>query len=974
MNPPDDALDDRQAILAEDGDAPARAGGSGALPPDPRAIVNRKTLAARLASLPSSEGGAPDRAAALAIFRDALETGRAEVRRRFEANQDGVLASQELCYLIDQLLRSLHEFAVTRAYPQANPSMAEKLAMVATGGYGRGELAPFSDIDLLFLIPYKRTPFVEQLVEYMLYFLWDLGLKVGHATRTVDECLRQARADFTVMTGLLEARYVAGEQSLYLDLRRRFRKDIQDVSGAGVKFVEAKLAERNARHKKLGDTRYALEPNMKEGKGGLRDLHTLFWIAKFLYKVRNVDALVGRKVLTEGEASIFRKAEQYFWSLRFALHYLAGRPEERLTFDVQPRLAEQFGYTDHAGARGVERLMRHYFLYAKSVGDLTRIFCAALEAQHTKRLSARLSGLPFFRKDVEGFRVDADRLSVADADLFKKDPVALIRLFEVAQRHDLDIHPATLRLVTRNARLVDQALRDNQEANRLFLQILTSEKAPEAALRRMGEAGVLGRFIPDFGRVVAQMQYDMYHSFTVDEHTLMAIGILHRIEQGALSDEVPIASDVVHKIQSRRVLYVALFLHDIAKGRGGDHSELGADIAHELCPRLGFEDWETETVAWLVRYHLLMSNTAFKRDIDDPQTIADFAAEVQSLERLRLLLVLTVADIRAVGPRIWNGWKAQLLRDLYYRTEEYLSGGLTGDATSLRAVAAQRTLEARLSHWPHETVERHLSRASAAYWLGFDADTLERHATLVRTLEESDRPFAVEFRIDRWRAVTEATVATRDRAGLFARLAGAFALAGASIVEARINTFSDGLALDAFSLQEGGGAEIGRQEGAGRAIEEPDRLARIERMIARMLAEEGPVPLLEFPPSPVADRFSLFRVAPRVLIDNAASAAYTVIEVNGRDRRGFLYALTRTLSELKLQIASAKISTFGARAIDVFYVKDQYGLKIENEKRIEAIRAALMAALEDPNQAVPPPSPKATELATPANFNQRKAG
>jgi len=954
----DHAADERpESAGPADGTALPRA--AGAPPADRRAIVNRKAIAIRLAALPNADGGVPDRLAALAIFRDALETGRAEVRRRFETSRDGVAASQELCYLVDQLLRSLHEFAVTRAYPQANPSTAEKLAMVATGGYSRGELAPFSDIDLLFLIPYKRTPHIEQLVECMLYFLWDLGLKVGHATRSVDECLRQARADFTVMTGLLEARYVAGEQSLYLELRRRFRKEIQEAPGGGEKFVEAKLAERNARHKRLGDSRYALEPNMKEGKGGLRDLHTLFWIAKFLYRVRNVDALVGRKVLTEAEATIFGKAEQYFWSLRFALHYLGNRPEERLTFDVQPRLAEQFGYTDHAGARGVERLMKHYFLYAKGVGDLTRIFCAALEAQHSKRLSARLSGMPFFRKDVEGFRVEGDRLSVADPELFRRDPVALLRLFEVAQRHELDIHPATLRLVTRNLRLVDQGLRDDPEANRLFLAILTSPKAPEASLRRLGEAGVLGRFIPDFGRVVAQMQYDMYHSFTVDEHTLMAIGILHRIEQGALRDEVPIASDVVHKVLSRRVLYVALFLHDIAKGRGGDHSELGADIAHQLCPRLGFEDWETETVAWLVRFHLLMSNNAFKRDIDDPQTIADFAAEVQSLERLRLLLVLTVADIRAVGPRIWNGWKAQLLRDLYYRTEEYLSGGLTGDATSARAVAAQKKLEATLGHWPHETLERHLTRASAAYWLGFDAATLERHAALVRKVEDRDLPFAVEFRIDRWRAVTEATVVTRDRTGLFARLAGAFALAGASIVEARINTFSDGLALDAFSLQEGGG-----QDGAGRAIEEPDRLARIERMIGRMLAEEGPVPLLEFPPSPIADRFRLFRVPPRVLIDNAASAAYTVIEVNGRDRRGFLYALTRTLSELKLQIASAKISTFGARAIDVFYVKDQYGLKIENEKRIERIRAALMAALEDPAQA----------QKLPANANQRKAG
>ncbi|MEX0809379.1 MAG: [protein-PII] uridylyltransferase [Dongiaceae bacterium] len=939
-------------------------------PADQRAIVNRRAIAARLAALPL-EGPSdaalrsPARSDVLALFRAALDEGRAEIRHRFEATRDGRIAAEEMSFLVDQLLRSLHEFAIATAYPNANPSTAERVAIVATGGYGRGELAPFSDIDLLFVTPYKRAPYVEQLVEYLLYFLWDLGLKVGQATRSVDESIRQATSDMTIRTGLLEARFVAGEQSLYLDLRRRFRKEIQEAPGSGLAFVEAKLSERNRRHKRLGDSRYALEPNIKDGKGGLRDLHTLFWIAKYLYRVRSVDALVGRKVLSEDEATTFRKADAFLWSLRFALHYLTDRAEERLTFDLQPRLAEQFAYTDHAGARGVERLMRHYFLIAKGVGDLTRIFCATLEAQHSKSRVPRASGVPFFKKDVEGFPVDGDRLAIAERDLFARDPVAMIRLFETAQRHGLDIHPATLRLVTRHLRLVDQGLRDNPEANRLFLDILTSPQAPEAALRRMSEAGVLGRFIPDFGRVVAQMQYDMYHSYTVDEHTLMAIGILHRIEEGELKDEVPIASDVIHKVLSRRVLYVALFLHDIAKGRGGDHSELGADIAHELCPRLGFEDWETETVAWLVRHHLLMSNTAFKRDIDDPLTIEAFSGEVQSLERLRLLLVLTVADIRAVGPRIWNGWKAQLLRDLYYRTENYLSGGLSGDATSARAIVARQALEARLGDWKHDDVEAHLSRAGAAYWLGFETDALVRQAELVRRVERDGLPFAAEFQVDHWRAVTEATVATRDRAGLFARLAGAFALAGASIVEARIFTFADGMAVDSFSLQEGTG-----QEGAARAIEEPWRLERIERAIRRMLKDEGPVPLLTFPPSPVADRFQMFSVAPCVLIDNQASASHTVIEVNGRDRRGLLYALGRALSEHRLQISSAKISTFGARAVDVFYVKDQYGLKVENAKRIDAIRAALMAALQAPEQ----PAEAAGGDASIDNLPTRRAG
>jgi [protein-PII] uridylyltransferase len=909
---------------------------------DQRAIIDRRDLAEALA-----RAGADDppsaRPAVLAALKTALAAGRAEIRRRFEGDDDGRAAVAATCFLMDQLIRGLHEFAAGAVYPLANPSAAERLALVAVGGYGRGELAPHSDIDILFLLPYKLTPHGEQVVEYLLYHLWDLGLKIGHATRSVDDCLRQAKADMTIRTGLLEARYLSGDGALFPELRRRFAKEV--VAGTGVAFVEAKLAERDERHRRLGNSRYALEPNIKDGKGGLRDLHALYWIAKYLYRVDDIAALVDRDVFTAAEIARFKRAEAFLWSVRCHLHYLAGRAEERLTFDLQPEIARRLGYTDHAGAKGVERLMKHYFLIAKSVGDLTRIFCAAIEAAHQRRTRVRLPGLGLLRREVEGFKVDAGRLKIAGAEALARHPVDLLRVFEVAQRHGLDIHPATLRLITQNLRLIDRGLRDDAEANRLFLAMLTSRRDCEATLRRLSEAGVFGRFVPDFGRVVAQMQYDMYHHYTVDEHTLFAIGILSCVERGELKDEVPIASRVVHQVLSRRVLYLAVLLHDIAKGRGGDHSELGAEIALKLCPRLGLADEETESVAWLVRWHLLMSNTAFKRDIDDPQTIVDFAGQVQSVERLRLLLVLTVADIRAVGPKTWNGWKAQLLRELYYRAEEKLSGGMIAEGRENRVDAATSALSAELADWSADDIATHLARGTPAYWLAFDAKTLARQARLVRSAEAAGQELSIETRIDQWRAVTEVTIYTPDRHGLFALLAGAIAATGGNIVDARIFTLTNGMALDSFWVQ----------DAEGGPFERPDRLARLAAMVERTLAG-GALSDPDRRLSALPSRFAVFPVVPRVLIDNRASATHTVIEINGRDRPGLLYRLTSALSELKLQISSAKISTFGQRAVDVFYVKDLFGLKIEAEPKLRVIRARLLEALED-GRPVAPPAP-----------------
>jgi len=904
-----------------------------------RRIVDRRELVEQLDAVAETIGDPSAlRAAVLAVLKAALEAGRVEIRRRFDREADtaqrGHRCVQAHCFLVDQLVRLIYDFAYERVYPVANPTEGEKQAIVAVGGYGRGELAPQSDIDLLFLSNWKLTPHAEQIVEFLLYTLWDLGLKVGHATRSVDECIRLAGSDLTIRTSLLEARYLWGDAGLYRSLRQKFR-DLTAAEGANG-FVTQKLAERDVRHGKMGDSRYVLEPNIKDGKGGLRDLHTLFWIAKNLYRVDAIGDLVERNVFTEQESGLFRKAHAFLTTVRCHLHYLTGRPEERLTFDVQPEIARSMGYGDRKSQRGVERFMRHYYLVAKDVGDLTRIFCAALEDETKRRPWVRLPGRLGGEREFGDFVARSGRLNIKHDEVFRQDPVNMLRLFETAQNQRLDVHPTALRQVTQSLKSIDHAVRRDSAANASFLTMLTSKNDPAATLRRLNEAGVLGRFIPDFGRVVAQMQHDMYHVFTVDEHSIRAIGLLHRIESGDLAEDHPLATEIVHKVASRRALYVAVLLHDIAKGRGGDHSILGAELALELCPRFGLDDEETETVSWLVRYHLTMSNTAQKRDIDDPKTIRDFADHCQSPERLRLLLVLTVADMRATGPSVWNGWKAALLRDLYYRTEELLSGSVGADGVAARVARAKDAVAARLADWPSEDVDAYLALGYTAYWLSLDSATHARHAALTQKAHRGKANLSIDVEIDERRSISEVTVYTPDHPGLFSQIAGAMALFGASIVEARIFTLANGHALDIFTIQ----------NAAGKAITDLADLDRLKTRIASSLTGKlRPWRELVGRESLPRRARDVFEVPPRVLIDNTASNFFTVIEVNGRDRPGLLHDVTRALTESGMQIGTAKISTYGERVVDVFYVKDVFGMKIANAQKQEEVRKAVLASL-----------------------------
>jgi [protein-PII] uridylyltransferase len=905
--------------------------------PHPKAPPKFNILPSRgqLAEALEAAKGEP-RVAFLAVLKPYLAQARSIISDNVDAGMTGIAAAESFAQFMDALLCALADQVTKSVHQVQNPTKSERMSLAAVGGYGRGRLAPGSDVDILFVLPYKQTAWGESVVETMLYVLWDLGLKVGHATRSVDEAIRQAKADMTIRTATLEARLLWGDPALYEDLRQRYWAEV--AVAPGLDFIDAKLSERETRHRRMGESRYLVEPQVKDGKGGLRDLESLYWIGKYLFRVQRAADLVGVGLLMPDERRKFEKAEAFLWTVRVHLHLLTGRAEERLTFDVQREMAKRLGYAAHGGLSAVERFMKHYFLVAKDVGDLTRIFCSTLEDQQRKYRRGLRRFIPRFGGRLRkhgSFVSDNGRLDIASPDVFEKDPVNLLRLFQVADASDLDIHPNALRAVTRSLRLVDKSLRNNADANQVFMSLLASRHDPERALRRLNEAGVFGRFIPDFGRIVALMQFNMYHHYTVDEHLIRAIGFLGRIERGELAEDHPISNEVVHKILSREVLFLAMLLHDIAKGRDADHSDEGAMIARKLGPRLGLSPGETETVAWLVQNHLLMSDFAQKRDLSDPKTVQDFAEKVQSPERLRLLLILTVADIRAVGPGVWNGWKGQLLRQLYRDTEAVLTGGFVAEGRKQRVVHAQQDFAEALSNWPAKDRERALGRHYDAYWLSTSLETQIRHAQLMRRAEADKEIVAVDAISDQYRAVTEVSLFTSDHPGLFARVAGAFALAGASIVDAKIHTTMDGRALDTFWVQSTDGT----------AFEGAEKLSRLEgNLIQALRGEVLPRDVLATRLKR-AKREAAFRVEPLVFIDNNASNTWTVIEVNGRDRPGLLHDLTRALFSLNLTIGSAHITTYGERAVDVFYVRDLMGQKVSGAAKLRAIDTRLLDAL-----------------------------
>ena len=896
-------------------------------------ILDLPTLQARLVADLAETGNDPaaQRRAVTATLGVALREGRAAIAeglraRPFEARP----ATRAYCWLSDQMILAAFDMAVRVMHPLPTPTESERLAVLAMGGFGRGEMAPFSDVDLLFLTPWKITPWAESVIETMLYILWDLKLKVGHSSRTVRDCLRLGAEDFTIRTALLENRYLAGDRRLAERLNARLWDEL--FRGSEAAFAEAKLAERDARHEKQGE-RYMVEPNVKEGKGGLRDLQSLFWIAKYVHRVQDARDLIAHGMFTQEEFATFARAESFLWAVRCHLHLIAGRATEQLSFDMQVEVADQLHYTDRGGRRAVEHFMQDYFRHATAVGDLTRIFLTKLEETHVKPQPLLRRLFRRHRRLHEGFARVNGRLAIADEGAFLSEPLNLLRLFAEALRTGLLIHPDAMRLVTANLHLIDDRLRADPRARKLFLDLLLKHGNPDRALRRMNELRVLSAFIPEFEPVRAMMQFNMYHSYTVDEHTIQCVSQLAQIERGELVEDLPIASSILKEGVNRRVLYVALLLHDLGKGRDEDHAILGAQIARRVAPRLGLKPREVDTVEWLVRYHLLMSDMAQKRDIADPRTVRDFAKAVRTRERLDLLCVLTVCDIRGVGPGTWNNWKASLLRALYRQTRRAMEGGLEDLNREQRGSDARRKLRAALTDWDAADIRAELARHYPPYWQGLHVTAHAVFARLLRDLHEDG--IAIDLAVDPDRDATRACFALADHPGIFSRLAGALALAGANVVDARTYTTRDGFATAAFWIQDDDGHPF-----------EATRLPRLRRTIHRTLSGEV-VPAREMQDRDrLKKRERAFRVPTHITFDNEGSEIYTIIEVDTRDRPGLLYDLTRTLAEGNVYINSAVIATYGAQVVDTFYVKDMFGLKFHSEAKRHTLERKLRQAIE----------------------------
>lgn len=872
------------------------------------------------------------RSAVVKLLRQRQKDGRAQIAEAFAKRPfDARPMTRAYTYLTDNLVISSLQVAQNILHPKPNPTASEHLSVIAVGGYGRGEMAPFSDVDLLFLTPYKITAWAESVIESMLYILWDLKLKVGHASRTVKECLRLGAEDFTIRTSLLEQRFLVGDVALAQKLSQRLRTDL--FAGSGREFVEAKLSERATRHRKYGQ-RYVVEPNVKEGKGGLRDLQSLFWIAKYLHNVKNAADLVGLGVFTKEEFHGFVAAEDFLWAVRGHLHLINNRASEQLTFDTQVMVAEAMGYKDTKGRRAVEVFMQAYFLHATEVGDLTRIFLTKLEADHVKAEPILERIFRRRRKVKDGYVVVNSRIGIQDEAAFLSKKINLLRLFEEALRTGMLIHPDAMRLIKANLHLIDADMRTDPEARRIFFDLLLKHGNPERALRRMNELGVLSAFLPEFEPIVAMMQFNMYHSYTVDEHIIQCIANLSQIERGDLEEDLPVASSILKRGVDRKVLYTALLIHDIGKGRPEDHSILGAHMARKIAPRMGLSQSDTDTVEWLVRYHLLMSDMAQKRDIADPRTVRDFAKAVQTVKRLDLLCVLTVCDIRGVGPNTWNNWKAVLIRALYRQTKRALETGLEDLNRENRGTEAKRALREALSDWPRKDLQAETARHYAPYWQALHLTAHITFAKMMRNVKDQD--ILIDLHPDEERDATRACFVMVDHPGIFARLSGALALVGANVVDARSYTTKDGMVTDAYWIQDSDGNPY-----------DAARLPRLRQMIEKTLRGEVVARDALKSRDKVKKRERAFKVPTHITFDNEGSEIYTIIEVDTRDRPGLLYDLARTLATANVYIANAVIATYGEQVVDTFYVKDMFGLKYHSETKQRTLEKKLRQAISD---------------------------
>ena len=859
------------------------------------------------------------------------------IKKIFLETSDGSLNVGLNSILIDSLFRVLFK----KIYYKIFNNTDYIFSIIAVGGYGRGELAPCSDLDLLFLLPnnlkINQSKHAEEVIQFILYILWDLGYTVGHSTRTIDDCIEKSKLDLTISTALLEKRFIVGNEDVFSLLNDKFTFFIKNTKT--LKFVEAKLVESELRHKRFGGSRYVVEPNVKDGKGGLRDLHTLIWISKFAYKVDSVSKLINIGALSKKEAASFAESQRFLLSVRCHLHYRAFREDDRLAMDAQLDLAKTMNFKNTITQKDVERFMKRYFLATKTVGSLTRIFCAAIETEFNKPL--RLSFLSFKKKeDVYPFDIELGRLFVKNKEVLSENPVNIIKLFNISHNKNIDIHPKTLRYLNSLQRLINHEVRHDFDANKMFLDILTSDKDSTRTLRLMNESNILGKFIPEFQKIVGLMQFDMYHSYTVDEHTIFTISNLYSLKNGEFKNFAPLASKIILEISSKKCLFVAMLLHDIAKGRKGDHSENGALIASVVCPRLGLSKEETKTVEWLILYHLLMSKTAFRYELGDARVIKSFVDKVKSVERLKLLLVLTVADIKGVGPEIWNDWKGSLITELYSKSFDMLQK----DNVNELIKTPKKSFEIFLieNGLANSDAKKYCSYYYNNYWEIFKLSRIINHYEIFRNMYKDSKKFKVHLFDESKLKATELLVIAPDHHGLFSLISGLVSASGYDVVNAKIITRSDGYALDTFFIQNKNRQPI---------IEEHSKKKLLKIISQGLEGNFNVEKALNKRWEEIPARFRAIKAPTRVIIDNNMSDQYSILEIKCKNAPGVLYRITKVITSLGLQINTANVSTYGDRVVDIFYIKDAFGLKIVNNESMDKVKMSILKILEETDPA-----------------------
>jgi [protein-PII] uridylyltransferase len=853
----------------------------------------------------------------VAVFRTALSEGDNRLKQRFLDDEPVERLVRDRARLVDALLKT--------AWQLHAGEYAREIDLIAVGGYGRGELNLCSDIDIMILLPKSEATPWQANLEGFLTFMWDIGLEVGHSVRTIDECQRESAADVSVATTLIEARLLAGPEQLFEAMRRALAPERVWPTRD---FFEAKVAEQTTRHHRYHDTAYNLEPNVKSSPGGLRDIQTIGWVAKRHFGADSLDELVDHGFLTKSELRKLKTAQSFLWKIRFALHVLTNRREDRLLFDHQIRLAKMFGYEDATYTLAVEQFMQRYYRTAMDVSLLNEML---LQLFREAILSdPNVAPIPVNAR----FQIRNDYLEIASEDVFDRYPSALLELFVVIEQHPeiRGVRAATIRQLTRHLWLIDEEFRQHPRNHRLFFEILSAPVGVTHELRRMNLYGVLGRYIPAFGRVVGRMQYDLFHAYTVDAHTLFVVSNLRRLAIPKYDHEFPELSRIMQSLPKQELAYLAAIFHDIAKGRGGDHSELGSVDAEAFCLEQGLSRYDARLVAWLVRNHLILSVTAQKKDISDPTVLHAFAKLVGDQTHLDYLYVLTVADVRGTNPKLWNNWKSSLFAEFYQRTKQALRRGLESPIDQEELIAETQARAHELigrAGLPGARVTEMWQRFTEAYFMRHTPEEIAWHTRLLVERDDTDSASLVSVQQQSGRGGTAITTYTPQTQHSFARTTGILDQLGLTIVDARITPIADGFSLDVYHVLEDTGAEIS----------DPVRTRDIEQHLAHALAKPDDASVTVTRRAPRQVR--MFTTPTQITFSDDPVNRRTIVELIAGDRPGLLSQIGKVFLAEHVNIYTSKIMTVGERAEDVFYVGDEKGRPLSTQAREQlALRLA----------------------------------